>query len=223
MVNAALARPETDAITWRTSRELVPYSDAVAFMEQRVDAIVRGDSGECVWLLQHPPLYTAGSSADPAELVDPGRLPVFPSGRGGRYTWHGPGQRIAYVMLDLSRRRKDLRAFVNALEIWMIDSLAEFGVRPGVRAGRTGVWVQSAGQDAKIAAIGVRIRRWVTFHGVALNVAPDLSHYAGIVPCGIADAGVTSLAALGVDVTMDEVDEVLRATFAGSLEKAELG
>lgn len=212
-----------DAITWRTSRELVPYPDTVAFMEQRVDAIARGEAGECVWLLQHPPLYTAGSSADPAELVDPAGLPVFSSGRGGRYTWHGPGQRVAYVMLDLSRRRKDLRAFVCALEIWMIDTLAEFGVSASARPGRTGVWVSSAAQDEKIAAIGVRIRRWVTFHGVALNVAPDLSHYAGIVPCGIADAGVTSLAALGIDVSMDQVDDVLRATFAASLDKAGLG
>ncbi len=200
----------------------MPYPDAVAFMERRADAIARGEAGECVWLLQHPALYTAGSSADPAELVEPARLPVFPSGRGGRYTWHGPGQRVAYVMLDLSRRRKDVRAFVHALEIWMIHALAKLGVSGGIRAGRTGVWVSSAGQDAKIAAIGVRIRRWVTFHGVALNVSPDLSHYAGIVPCGIADAGVTSLAALAIDASMDEVDMALRSTFESALESAGL-
>lgn len=200
----------------------MPYPDAVAFMERRADAIARGEAGECVWLLQHPALYTAGSSADPAELVEPARLPVFASGRGGRYTWHGPGQRVAYVMLDLSRRRKDVRAFVHALEIWMIHALAQLGVSAGIRAGRTGVWVSSAGQDDKIAAIGVRIRRWVTFHGVALNVSPDLSHYAGIVPCGIADAGVTSLSALAIDASLAEVDIALRSTFESALESTGL-
>lgn len=200
-------------VEWRTSEEPVPYSDAVAAMEARVADIRAGRASELVWLLEHPALYTAGTSARPDDLLDAARLPVFTTGRGGRFTYHGPGQRIAYVMLDLRERGPDLRAFVGGLETWLIAALARFGVRAGTRPGRIGVWVAAGGSEAKIAAIGVRVRHWITYHGVALNVAPDLSHYRGIVPCGIRGYGVTSLAALGVDASMDEVDRVLRATF----------
>jgi len=186
-------------------------------MESRVDAIRSGQAAECVWLLEHPPVYTAGTSADRSDLVEPDRLPVIQTGRGGQFTYHGPGQRVAYMMLDLTRRGRDVRSFVCSLEDWIIDTLSEFGIRGERRAGRVGVWVaddkDGVVRESKIAAIGVRVRRWVTFHGMSLNVSPDLSHYDGIIPCGIRKHGVTSLAKLGKAVTMEDVDRVLRATF----------
>lgn len=204
-------------IEWRRSPAPVPYEDAVASMEARIAAIRDGEAAELVWLLEHPPLYTAGTSADPADLLDPARLPVHRSGRGGQYTYHGPGQRVAYVLLDLNRRGRDVRCHVWRLEEWMIRTLARFGVTGERRDGRVGVWVARIdGGDDKIAAIGVRVRRWVSYHGVALNVAPDLDHFRGIVPCGIGGEryGVTSLARLGIPAPMDAVDTELRATFA---------
>ena len=215
----------TGAIEWRIDTTPVDYEPAVDKMEARVAAIRTGTAPELVWLLEHPALYTAGTSARDEELLDPRRLPVHRTGRGGRYTYHGPGQRIAYVMLDLARRDRDVRCHVHRLEEWMIGTLARFGVRGERRDGRVGIWVvRPGGGEDKIAAIGVRVRRWVTYHGVALNVAPELDHYRGIVPCGIAEHGVTSLAALGISATMAEVDDVLGATFpaifaaAGGLE-----
>ena len=202
------------AIEWSVASEPVPYPDAVAAMEERVTAILARRAPEQVWLLEHPPLYTAGTSAQAGDLLDPQGLPVYRSGRGGQYTYHGPGQRVAYVMLDLaSRGSMDLRCFVRDLENWLIDTLGAFGVAGMRREGRVGIWVETAEGEAKIAAIGVRVRRWVTFHGVSLNVAPDLSHYRGIVACGIREHGVTSLAALGVDATMADVDGALRRSF----------
>ena len=201
-------------LEWSVAPAPVAYPDAVAAMEERVAAILARQAGEQVWLLEHPPLYTAGTSAQTDDLLDSQGLPVFKSGRGGQYTYHGPGQRVAYVMLDLAARgRMDLRCFVRDLEQWLIDTLAAFGVVGMRREGRVGIWVETADGEAKIAAIGVRVRRWVTFHGVSLNVAPDLSHYRGIVACGIREHGVTSLAALGVDATMAEVDRALRRNF----------
>jgi len=202
-------------VEWRISDRPVPYPDAVAAMEQRVAAIRAGTAPELVWLLEHPPLYTAGTSANPADLLDPDRFPVFSSGRGGQFTYHGPGQRVAYVMLDLSRRGPDLRRFVVALEEWLIRTLDHFAVKGEVRAGRVGVWVdRGAGREEKIAAIGIRVRHWVSFHGIALNVDPDLDHFRGIVPCGLAAHGVTSLWDLGLTPTMEEVDSALIASFA---------
>ncbi len=204
-----------DEPEWRVSPGLVPYPEAVATMEARVAAIRAGSAPELVWLLQHPPLYTAGTSADPRELLDPGRFPVYRTGRGGRFTYHGPGQRVVYVLLDLERRGRDLRGHVHRLEEWVIRTLSRLGVRGERRADRIGVWVTSpGGGEAKIAAIGVRVRHWVTYHGLALNVAPDLEHFRGIVPCGLAGYPVTSLAALGLAIDMDEVDHHLHATFA---------
>ncbi len=202
-------------VAWKTSGTLVPYEEAVASMEARVAGIREGREDEEVWLLEHPALYTAGSSAKPQDLTDPSLFPVHRTGRGGQYTYHGPGQRIAYVMLDLRARGRDLRTYVAGLETWLIDTLADFGLRAGTRPGRVGVWVGlgAAGGEAKIAAIGVRVRHWITYHGVSLNVSPDLSHYRGIVPCGIRDAGVTSLAALGIGAPMAEVDEALKRHF----------
>lgn len=201
-------------VDWVTAAAPVAYPDAVAFMEARVAAIRAGEAGEMIWLLEHPPLYTAGTSARPEDLLDAGRFPVFASGRGGQYTYHGPGQRVAYAMLDLRRRGQDIRRFVRDLEEWLITTLARFGVRGERREGRVGIWVAGAGgREDKIAAIGVRVRHWVSFHGVALNVDPDLSHYAGIVPCGISEHGVTSLARLGRRVAMAEVDAALKAAF----------
>jgi lipoyl(octanoyl) transferase len=197
------------AVEWRRSRALVPYPQAVAWMDARVASIARGNACECVWLLEHPPLYTAGTSADPAELLAPHRLPVFASGRGGRFTYHGPGQRVAYVLLDLSARGRDVRAFVASLEDWILAALARLGVRGERQTGQIGVFVQGA----KIASIGVRVRRWVTLHGVSLNVDPDLDHFTGIVPCGLAGTPATSLTALGIGTDMDRVDAALRATF----------
>lgn len=205
-------------VDWRIDDTLVPYPDAVAAMERRVAAIQAGLAPEQVWLLEHPPVYTAGTSARAADLLD-SRFPVFATGRGGQYTYHGPGQRIAYVMLDLNQRGRDLRRFVVTLEQWVIETLALFNVRGERRDGRVGIWVDLApygrpGQEAKIAAIGVRVRRWVTFHGVAINVEPDLSHFSGIVPCGIREHGVTSFHDLGQFVTLPELDSALAATWA---------
>jgi len=204
-------------VAWAVSRGPVGYPEAVQAMEARAAAIASGTVPELVWLLEHPPLYTAGTSARPEELIAPGRFPVFESGRGGRHTYHGPGQRICYVMLDVKRRGGDVRAFVGALEDWIIGALAELGVAGETRPGRVGVWVQrperGAGVEDKIAAIGLRLKRWVSLHGISLNVAPDLSHYAGIVPCGIAEHGVTSLADLGIPHTLEVVDKALRRHF----------
>lgn len=212
--------PETELQTapeWRVSDTPVPYEVAVAEMEARAAAIAEGGARELVWLLEHPPLYTAGTSADEKDLLTPERFPVFRTGRGGQYTYHGPGQRVAYVMLDLKRRNPDVRAFVGDLERWLIATLARFNVKGELREGRVGVWVRrpdkGAGREDKIAAIGVRIRKWVTFHGVSLNVDPDLDHFSGIVPCGISQHGVTSLADLGQHAGMAEVDMALRASF----------
>jgi lipoyl(octanoyl) transferase len=225
-----MAANSNRAIEWRRSDGLVGYAEAVAEMERRVAAIRDGAAPELVWLLEHPPLYTAGTSAGAAELLDPHRLPVFRTGRGGRYTYHGPGQRIAYVLLDLNRpshgqSRRDVRCHVHRLEEWVIRALARFDVTGERREGRIGVWVaRGDGREDKIAAIGVRVRRWVTYHGLALNICPDLAHYRGIVPCGIAPDvagyGVTSLAALGIAAAMSEVDRVMRATFAEIFEGA---
>jgi lipoyl(octanoyl) transferase len=202
---------------WQVSAGLTPYADALATMEARAAAVARGEADELVWLLEHPPVYTAGTSAVPAELVDP-RFPVIPTGRGGRYTYHGPGQRVGYLVLDLSRRGRDVRCFVHALEGWVIAALARLGVEAFAVDGRVGIWtVDRDGREAKIGAIGVRVKRWVTLHGFALNVAPDLSHFGGIVPCGLADYPVTSLAALGVGAGMGEVDAALAGTLAAFL------
>ncbi len=237
-------RDDDERPQWVVTSGPVPYPAAVAFMEDRVAAINAGDAREMVWLVEHPPLYTAGVSARPADLITPDRFPVFATGRGGQYTYHGPGQRVAYVMLDLNRRQKDVRAFVQALEDWIIDTLWHFNVEGHIRDGRVGVWVErrdhgpvdippSGGKaewppeplrgalaapertykEDKIAAIGIKLRRWVSFHGISLNVEPELSHFGGIVPCGITEHGVTSLLDLGLPVTMDEVDYALRLSF----------
>jgi lipoyl(octanoyl) transferase len=205
---------QADAVEWRVSDTLVPYAEAIAEMEARIAAIHAGAATELIWLLEHPPLYTAGTSAVETDLLEPGRLPVFRTGRGGQYTYHGPGQRVAYVMLDLTRRGRDVGCHVWRLEEWMIRALARFGVTGERRDGRIGVWVARGSREDKIGAIGVRVRHWVTYHGLALNVDPDLANYAGIVPCGINAHGVTSLAALGVETTMADVDRALRDTFA---------
>ncbi|MEL6768979.1 MAG: lipoyl(octanoyl) transferase LipB [Pseudomonadota bacterium] len=214
-------RDRTHPVEWRVSEGLVPYEEALAAMEARVAAIAAGEAAECLWLLEHPPLYTAGASAKAADLRDAGRFPVIPVRRGGQYTYHGPGQRVVYVMLDVARRGRDLRHFVATLEDWVIATLSEFHVRGERRSGRVGVWVErpekprgpdGAVAEEKIAAIGVQLRRWVSFHGLALNVEPDLEHFDGIVPCGIADHGVTSLVDLGLPVTMGDVDLALRRT-----------
>jgi lipoyl(octanoyl) transferase len=211
---------ERSPVEWRTSPSVVPYEEAVAAMEARVAAIREGRAAELVWLLEHPPLYTAGTSARSADLVEPGLFPVHRSGRGGQYTYHGPGQRIAYVMLDLKARGGDIRRYVRRLEDWLIATLALLGVAGERREGRIGIWVAGAdGSENKIAALGVRVRQWVSYHGIALNVAPDLAHYRGIVPCGISAHGVTSLAALGVAVGMDEVDAALRTAFGEVFEE----
>lgn len=206
-------------VEWMISDRLVAYPEAVAAMEARAAAIRGGEAAEAVWLLEHPPLYTAGTSADPVELTDADRFPVYRTGRGGRYTYHGPGQRVAYVMLDLKLRGSDVRAFVHDLEEWLIRALATFNVTAERRDGRVGLWVargapsNPARREDKIAAIGVRVRRWVSFHGVSLNVEPDLSHFDGIVPCGISEHGVTSLWDLGNTATMYEADSALRVAF----------
>jgi lipoyl(octanoyl) transferase len=233
MTTTMAVRPETVApapaaspgaggdVEWLTSRVPVGYELAMRFMQRRADAIAAGRAAETVWLLEHPPIYTCGTSARDDELLDALRFPVHRTGRGGRITYHGPGQRVGYVMLDLRRRGADVRAFVCRLEGWLIAALADMGVVARRSAGRIGIWVDLGdGREAKIAAIGVRIRRWVSFHGFALNVAPDLSHFTGIVPCGLAGSAVTSLAALGVPATMADVDAALRPRFADAFPPA---
>jgi lipoyl(octanoyl) transferase len=202
-----------DDIEWRVSDAPVPYDEALEFMNARSAAIRAGTQSECIWLLEHPPLFTAGTSADSAELTNPLGFPVYEAGRGGRYTYHGPGQRVGYVMLDLEKRGKDIRCFVHALEQWVIDSLARFGVNAHRAEGRIGIWVGDGPNEAKIGALGVRIKRWVTLHGFAINVDPDLSHFNGIVPCGISEFGVTSLAALGKQMPVTGVDAALKGEF----------
>lgn len=207
------------SIEWRRDAGLTPYPDALADMEARAAAIAAGEADERVWLVEHPPLYTAGTSADPAELLER-RFPVFDAGRGGRYTYHGPGQRVGYLNIDLGRRGKDIRNFVHNLEGWVIATLAEFGVEARRVEGRIGIWTDDAsGREAKIGAIGVRVRRWVTLHGFAVNIDPDLSHFGGIVPCGIAEFPVTSLAALGKTARMEEFDSALQAHFPSFLNR----
>jgi len=221
---ASLATPPASAapVEWLVSGAPVPYPEAVAAMEARATAIAAGEAPEQVWLLEHPPLYTAGTSARDRDLVAPDRFPVFRSGRGGEFTYHGPGQRIAYVMLDLNRRGPDLRRYVASLEAWIIATLARFNVKGERREERVGVWVRRPDKpplpdgrpaEDKIAAIGIRVRRWVSFHGISLNVDPALEHYSGIVPCGVSDYGVTSLVELGIPVSLPEVDAALKAEF----------
>ena len=214
-------------VEWLISEGLVPYDRAVAEMEARAAAIAEGRAGEAIWLLEHPPLYTAGTSARPEDLRAPDRFPVYPTRRGGQYTYHGPGQRVVYVMLDVSRRGRDVRAFVHALEAWVIAALDRFNVAAHTAPDRVGVWVprpekpplpDGTPREDKIAAIGIRLRRWVSFHGIAINVEPDLSHFDGIVPCGIAGHGVTSLVDLGLPVTMVDLDAALRVTFAETMD-----
>ncbi|WP_286197052.1 lipoyl(octanoyl) transferase LipB [Tropicibacter sp. R15_0] len=219
------SRKETEAaimVEWKISDGLTPYEDALDFMEARATAIAAGEAEECIWLLEHPPLYTAGTSAQAQDLKDPDRFPVYPSKRGGQYTYHGPGQRVAYVMLDVSKRGKDVRCFVRDLEAWVIDALAEFGLSGHIRDGRVGVWIErpdkprtitGAMAEDKVAAIGIRMRKWVSFHGISVNVEPDLSHFDGIVPCGITEYGVTSLVDLGLPVGMDDLDVALKTSF----------
>ncbi len=209
-------------VEWITSDSLVSYEEATRFMEERAEAIARGEAEECIWLLEHPPLYTAGTSARPEDLTDPDRFPVHVTKRGGQYTYHGPGQRVIYVMLNVAERGKDVRCFVRQLERWVILALDEFNVTGHIRDGRVGVWVErpekpltpsGAVAEDKIAAIGIRLRKWVSFHGISINVEPDLSHFGGIVPCGISEHGTTSLVDLGLPVTLADVDVALRRTF----------
>jgi lipoyl(octanoyl) transferase len=208
-VTAAASR----ALEWKVSDRVVPYPEAVAFMEQRAGEIAQGRASDLVWLLEHPPIYTAGTSAKDSDLLD-ARFPVYRTGRGGQFTYHGPGQRVGYVMLDLKQRTPDVRKYVHDLEAWLIHTLAQFNIRGERREGRVGIWVdRGSGREDKIAAIGVRVRRWVTFHGVSLNVEPDLTHFDGIVPCGIRQHGVTSLHDLGLPVTMADVDVAMRLAF----------
>jgi lipoyl(octanoyl) transferase len=212
-----LIREDGVPAEWAVSTGHVDYPFAVEAMEARAAAIAAGEAAELVWLLEHPPLYTAGVSSKDNDLLEADRFPVHRSGRGGQFTYHGPGQRVAYVMLDLNRRGKDVRAFVRGLEQWIIGALGEFGVAADVREGRVGVWVERKGpgwsREDKIAAIGVKVRKWISFHGISLNVEPDLGHFSGIVPCGINEHGVTSLVDLGVPATLDEADEALRVSF----------
>jgi lipoyl(octanoyl) transferase len=212
---------EFGEIEWRVSDAPVPYEEALAFMEQRAAAIREGTHSECIWLLEHPPLFTAGTSADSAELFNPMGFPVHYAGRGGRYTYHGPGQRVGYVMLDLEKRGKDIRRFVHRLEQWMIDALADVGVSAHRTEGRIGIWVGEGPNEAKIGALGVRVERWVTLHGFAINVSPDLTHFGGIVPCGIAEFGVTSIAALGKQIPLTSIDCALKRSFSSFLNGLE--
>ncbi len=206
-------------IIWKFSDGLIDYDEAIQFMESRVAQIREGSKKELVWFVEHPPLYTAGTSSKNADLLSPKRFPVYQAGRGGQYTYHGPGQRVVYVMLDLNKRGKDVRKFVANLEQWIIDTLAEFNVIGEKRRGRIGVWVRREGRrEDKIAAIGVRVRKWVTFHGICINVEPDLSHYSGIVPCGISQHGVTSLVDLGLPAAMDDLDIALKKTWGTIFE-----
>lgn len=209
-------------VEWMQSDTLVGYEEALSFMEARAQAIACGEAEECIWLLEHPALYTAGTSAKREDLTDPERFPVFEAKRGGQYTYHGPGQRVVYVMLDLNKRGRDIRAFVKQLECWVIATLEEFNLTGEIREGRVGVWIErddkpllanGAKAEDKIAAIGIRLKRWVSFHGISINVEPDLEHFSGIVPCGITEHGVTSLVDLGLPVTMEDVDVALRRHF----------
>ncbi|WP_281856831.1 lipoyl(octanoyl) transferase LipB [Litoreibacter halocynthiae] len=218
----SLRRKANTMVEWITSDGLTDYAEAVAFMENRANAIHLGTASECIWLVEHPPLYTAGTSADVADLVSPDRFPVHQTRRGGQYTYHGPGQRVAYAMLDLNKRGHDVRKYVQNLEAWVIATLAEFNVTGLIRDGRVGVWVERPDKplqpdgtlaEDKVAAIGVRLRKWVTFHGLSINVEPDLEHFSGIVPCGISQHGVTSLVDLGLPVTMGDLDVALRQQF----------
>jgi lipoyl(octanoyl) transferase len=222
MLNSPFSTDQ-NGVEWHHSADLTPWPEAVAAMEARVERIAQGKAPEAVWLLEHPPLYTAGTSANPADLLMPDRFPVYEARRGGQYTYHGPGQRVVYVMLDVGRRGRDVRCFVRQLEAWVIATLAEFNIRGEIRPGRVGVWVArndrpltitGARQEDKIAAIGIRLRKWISFHGISINVEPDLEHFTGIVPCGIAEHGVTSLVDLGLPVTMDDLDAALRCRFA---------
>lgn len=216
-MNDADMRP----VEWIVASGITQYEDAIAFMDQRVNAIADGKAAECVWLVEHPSLYTAGTSADGADLTQPDRFPVFQTGRGGQYTYHGPGQRVAYVMLDLNRREKDVRRYVIALEDWLIATLDKFNIRGERRTDRVGVWVQRPDRPSqngkvaedKIAALGIRLRKWVSFHGISINVEPELSHFEGIIPCGVREHGVTSLVDLGLPVTMDDCDIALKDSF----------
>ncbi|MGN6154545.1 MAG: lipoyl(octanoyl) transferase LipB [Sphingomicrobium sp.] len=202
-----------DSVEWRVSESPVPYEEALAFMEKRAVAIRAGEAAECVWLLEHPPLFTAGTSADPAEIMNPLHFPVYEAGRGGRYTYHGPGQRVGYLMLDLDKRGRDVRNLVHSLEGWIIAALADLGVQAHRAPGRIGIWVGEGAAEAKIAALGIRVKRWVTLHGFSINVDPDLSHFGGIVPCGISEFGVTSLAAQGKELPLSRVDAALKGSF----------
>lgn len=214
---------DQSGVEWHHSADLVPYPVAVATMEERVARIADGTAAEAIWLLEHPPLYTAGTSAKVADLTDPDRFPVYEAKRGGQYTYHGPGQRVVYIMLDVGKRGRDVRCFVRQLEQWVIATLAEFNVTGEIRAGRVGVWVTrpdrpltatSQQAEDKIAAIGIRLRKWISFHGISINLEPDLEHFTGIVPCGITEHGVTSLVDLGLPVTMDDLDVALRRCFS---------
>jgi lipoyl(octanoyl) transferase len=212
-----------EEIEWRVSEGLVPFPAALAEMESRAGAIRDGGAKELVWLLEHPPLYTAGTSADPAELLNPGGLPVYEAGRGGRYTYHGPGQRIGYVLVDLAARGRDVRCYVHSLEGWAIDALGDLGVEAYRLEGKIGIWTRFRGTDAKVGAIGVRVRRWVTMHGFSVNLRPELSHFSGIVPCGIGDLPVTSLDEMGVAEGQERFDLALRRRLGGFLSSLEGG
>lgn len=209
--SSTIGAEQAAGLEWRISPGLTPYPDALGEMEARAEAIRAGEAGELIWLLQHPPLYTAGTSADPAELFNPQGFPVFVAGRGGRYTYHGPGQRVGYVLLDLDKRGRDVRRFVHGLEGWVIDAIGELGVSARRAPGRIGIWVDHGGTEAKVGAIGVRVRRWVTMHGFAVNLAPELSHFSGIVPCGIADFPVTSLEQMGMTDVQARFDLALKS------------
>ncbi len=206
-----MPRETSSLIEWRVSDQLVPYDEALSWMNARAAAIANATAPECIWLLEHPPLYTAGTSADPRELID-ARFPVFPAGRGGRYTYHGPGQRVGYVMIDLNARGRDVRMFVHAVEDWVIAALAQIGVDTWRVDERVGIWTRDGGTEAKIGAIGIRVRRWVSLHGFSINLAPDLHHFDGIVPCGLPDFPVTSLQKLGISADMDGLDDALAHT-----------
>jgi lipoyl(octanoyl) transferase len=212
---------DTDQITdieWRVSDALVPYELALAEMEQRARDIADGNARELIWLLEHPPLYTAGTSATPDEMIDP-RFPVYIAGRGGRYTYHGPGQRVVYVLINLKNRRQDIRLFVQALEDWVIETLSQLGISGRREDGRVGIWTDDHGRESKIGAIGVRVRRWVTYHGFSINVDPDLSHFTGIIPCGLPDFGVTSITKMGINSHMTDLDTALSHCFHSFIEK----
>jgi lipoyl(octanoyl) transferase len=207
----------SDDIEWRVSEGLLPYPETLAEMEARAAAVREGKARELVWLLEHPPLYTAGTSAVAEDLIVPDRFPVYPVGRGGKYTYHGPGQRVGYLVLDLDKRGRDVRCFVHKLETWLIGALSDLGVEAWIAEGRVGVWTEARGREAKIGAIGVRVRRWVTLHGFSVNIAPDLSHFGGIVPCGLPDYPVTSLADLGKVAEVKQFDAALRSGFEAFL------